>query len=341
MHVYRRELLISRICSGVVHLHLPPTLVLRKPSKEAIYYANELFVELLNQAELADLFTEDELKDFLYESHFWDEDLQKALEKLPEEIDDLKASLYECIFQSVKKKAVRKQLRDAKERLSDLFSQRHAYDHMSCMGFASAGKARRVMALSLTDMAGLPAGEANVDAAMNALAESRISEAEYRELARTEPWRSIWACRKMEGSLFGVPAVDLTEEQQSLVGWSSLFDSVHEHPECPSEDVFADDDAFDGWLVIQKRKREEKGKIAAAEAIENDKIRNSGEVFIVADTVEDAKRIQAMNDPHTNAILSQKFAHIAKVGQVDEADLPDVRRKNRMAAVSAMKERLG
>jgi hypothetical protein len=77
-------------------------------------------------------------------------------------------------------------------------------------------------------------------------------------VARTDPWRGVWAARRAEAGVFGKPACDLTDEQRSVVGWSLLYDGARECPDCPPDDVLTDDDAFDGWL-IKRRQRAGRG----------------------------------------------------------------------------------
>ena len=66
--------------------------------------------------------------------------------------------------------------------------------------------------------------------------------------------------------------------------WSSLYDNIQESPDCPSNEVINDDDMLDGWMIIQKRNREQaKLQKDAENKFGNKKISNADEVFIVKD----------------------------------------------------------
>lgn len=38
--------------------------------------------------------------------------------------------------------------------------------------------------------------------------------------------------------------------------WSNFYDGVYEHPDCPSDDIIADNKALDKWVEEQARKYE-------------------------------------------------------------------------------------
>jgi hypothetical protein len=171
-----------------------------------------------------------------------------------------------------------------------------------------------------------------LDRLLTELNRIQISEEVMRELARTEPWRNFWACRQ-EG-LFGVPVSDYSQEQLRLVGYSLFFDSIYEHAKCPSQEIIADDDVLDGWLILQRREREkEQIKLMGDEKVGNDKIRNSQEVYLMADSVADAKKIDLMNDKMSSMTKKQRFAFLKQKGIVNELEMPDTKQRLRIEAV--------
>ena len=101
-----------------------------------------------------------------------------------------------------------------------------------------------------------------------------IEEAQYRELARNNPWRSYWSSEKTARGVFGVCAAETTTEQRTIMMFSSMYDSVYESGEAPEDNVIEDDDMLDGWFLIQKQKREqEKAKSEFEDTMKNSKIR--------------------------------------------------------------------
>ncbi len=156
-----------------------------------------------------------------------------------------------------------------------------------------------------------------------------------RELARTDPWRSIWNVGKKLGNIFDKPAVEFTSEQKTLMSWSSLYDSVSESSEAPADDVVEDDDILDGWLISQRRKRENLTTQSSVEGvIGNEKIANAGEVFVVTgNKSEDIDKISSMNNPHIAAVKKSRFKALENAeGAIQQGDLPDVRHELQMEA---------
>ncbi len=348
MEQARRELLVARVTSGCVRVEVPsrrgsPFLLIRTPTRQQRYLAQEVYEDEFREAELGGVYTEAELVAFLLSEKLWSEEDQKLLDELPKQIDDMKVGLFNALLRSSDRVVTRKALGVAKDALAELHGRRHAYDHLSCAGVAAASRMKFLVGCGLSRTDGRPfyRGESfwerpdgTLDHAAEAYVRSRLTEAELREMARTEPWRSTWACRKAESSVFGVPAADYSEEQAGLVTLSLVYDSVYEHPECPADDVISDDDMLDGWLIYQRREREKRqAKKAGEELVTNEKIRNSQEIFLVAQTQQDAQKVFALNDDVVRAQQKRKLDFLkTQKGEVNEADMPDTRLQLQMAA---------
>lgn len=348
MEYHEKDSLIARIVSGTVRCHTRNgLLILRSPTREQRYIAQEIYREALEDGEIDELFNDASILEMLESRGLWDDDKEKLVKKIEKDLEDFKVKLFQMTFRSKEKEAVRKLIATAKEKLSVLLMERHAYDHATLAGAAQMARTRYLIAACLTysDGTALMPTEASwhkaeygpiLEEAIECVVANKISEKVFRELSRSEPWRSIWNGRKSEGSVFGVPACDLTEDQRSLQMFSLMFDNIYEHPECPSEDVINDDDTLDGWLILQRRERDKSNRKKGAEGlIGNEKIANSQEVYIMVDTAEDAAAINELNDAGAMAIKKQRQAIIDKQGEVNELELPDVKQDLRMATTQA------
>jgi len=70
----------------------------------------------------------------------------------------------------------------------------------------------------------------------------------------------MWAAFKVNGVVFSQGS-QMTLQQQLLLMWSRMYDSIQESVEPPEMDVIEDDDMLDGWLSIQHdQKRQERRK---------------------------------------------------------------------------------
>lgn len=345
MESYEKELIIRRICAGHVRCRVRgETWLLTPPSRNQLYEAQEIFADALADAEEDGLYTDAELLDFLLDNHLWDTERSKLLAKLPEEIEEFKLGLFKSSFKSNEKKAIRRAIRTAEAKLEELHEQRHAYDHLSTTGYATLIRARFLTWVGLRkeneSEAFWKATGDFIDEVMRAAAQKRIAEEEYREVSRSEPWRSLWGSHKAEGSLFGVAAVDYTEEQRSLVGWSMLYDNVFEHPECPADAVINDDDVLDGWLIHQRREREKRQKETRSETATSDKIKNADEVYFPANNVEEAREINELNDEVAKANKRKRFAKLKEKGQLQDHQMPDQRQRLRMELANMQRNRV-
>ena len=157
--------------------------------------------------------------------------------------------------------------------------------------------------------------------------ESKLEESQIRELSRTEPFRTLWHSSGKK-SPFKRTGFDITSDQKSLIMWSGLYDNIADSPDCPSDDVIKDNDLLDGWLIKQRKEREQQKRDKEAEKYDMD----ADEVFIPAHTNEDISNIQDLNDPTTKAIARSRHQQISEQESVDHANLRDVKRDLMMQA---------
>lgn len=326
-----REVLVNRIISGVhvfpyegrIFLVYPPTLV-DKAKGEAVYLTtveNNRF----NQIQ-----TQETIEQVLIDSGVWSMVMAAQLAALPKEIDNLKVDLFHSYFKSRQLERVRRQLRKAKQRLEELTIARHSLDDATIEGVARLAKNNYLMSRCLRHSDGSPLTDSLsskiIERASVFVANNTITEIAARELARTDPWKGIWVASKVEGSLFGQPATLLTDEQKSLILWSRMYDSIYESLECPPEPIINDNDVLDGWLIAQNRNREsEQAKRYGESHLGNLK---GGEVFIPVETLEDARKVDALNTAEARRIKTQRFHALQQMGRIAEQNLPDA--KNRM-----------
>jgi hypothetical protein len=155
-----------------------------------------------------------------------------------------------------------------------------------------------------------------------------LSADNIRMLARTMPWSWLWGILKTNGKLFSNDA--LTNEQQSLISWSVMYDRIHESPDCPSDDIINDDDMLDGWLLIQRKQREAERKKQEVESAVGGKIVNADEIFIPVETAEDALKVDLLNSPRAVNIKKQRLRQIKAEGMVKEQSLKDMKLRQAM-----------
>jgi hypothetical protein len=332
-----KELIVSRIISGTLRLEGGYTL--KNPTAEATYVANEIAEQANEDGVLSGAISDAEAVKMLYDQGLWDFKQEELLQRIPKDIEDFKVKLFECVFKSVERKAIKELIAKAKEKLLSLLTMKSSFNHLTYNYQANLLKSKFLIFSSVyykgkklfqdeVDIFWDLADSDLIERVLHLKNEASLGETEFRELARTDPWRSYWSLKK--DTLFGIPVINYTDEQRSICAWSSLYDSVYEHPKCPSDEVIKDDDMMDGWMIIQRRERNK--HMEAEDIVTNEKIRNSDEVYIPAQTKEDARKVDDLNSPHVKQIKQNRFTFLAKVGEAKHGEFPDVKREIGMQA---------
>ncbi len=347
MEQRRRDYLVARICAGYLRLEIKPGiyLIVKPLTVQQRYELQEIHSQAYDRGFEENLLTEEEVMEIMRENKFWTDLDDQRMEKIPKDIDKMKINLYESFLKKEKREEIRKVLRKAEEQLKNTMLKKHMYDTATCEGYASYYKWNWMIenCTYYEDGSKYDWGHASISDVLSSYQTDALAEADIRELSRTEPWRSIWSAGKKIGDLFGRPSVELTDEQRILVSWSALYDSVAESGECPSEPIIEDDDALDGWLLFQREKREKQTSQSNVEnMIGNEKIANSGEVFIVTgNDDEDINQINSLNDSSVLSAKKSRFKAIKNSrGAIEEQNLPDVRHQLKMEANNQYKDKI-
>lgn len=327
MDLEKREYIISRIIWGFLPFkYCGFNYLIGQPDSEDIFYAEQSYWDTLEDCKFDGIMSEAQLRNWMIEEKLWSIEEEKSLETINKDIEELKVQLFQCITKSNEKMKIREYLKIAKTEHARLTAKKHSHDYISKEGMAKSNRSNYLISKSIYDSKKRKIDDATIDlvsCAIKVYHDNLIDDVSFRELARTEPWRSIWSS---DNNVFGIPSSQLSAERRNLIMWSKMYDNIYEHPECPHSSIVEDDDCIDGWMILQKRKREKDQQKQDAESlITNEKIKNAGEIFIFADTREDAAKIDSLNNPASRMIKQQRERYILQKGVTDLMDLPDVR----------------
>jgi hypothetical protein len=351
------EKIVGRILSGVLPVKVkdinqnPHSLLIKKPPRLIQQYSCQIYEESLEEALDYGFYNEDQFMDYLMDNDYWSPESEAKLKELIDSVDKVKVMMYHCGFKENEINENRRILNIIKNDIGDLHNKKHAHDMLSAKGFAENEKQKFLAAMSIYTLSGEPLLSIEnynkfpqfiLEQVLYFIVRNRLNETEFRWISRNEPWRGYWSTRKVTGSLFGIPSADLNEEQKNIVTYSSMYDNIAEHPDCPPENILSDDDLLDGWLIIQKQKREKDvNQKMVDNLIGNDKIRNSGEIFIPARSENDIKKIAGNNDQEAQFRKRQRAAALEKQGKVPEALMPDSQLQIRKQFSTMQKEAYG
>lgn len=355
MDVFDRERLAARLVSGHETFLLdfdgarrpfglrPPTPADRLEAAEAACAARD-------EAALQGVLCEDDIVKVLRGRGLWNDRDENEYETARKNVDELKVQLFSASTQRLRETA-RAALAKTKPVLRVLSGRRGEGRDRSVEALAEAARVRSLVAACLLRADGSPAfprGAADdcsllLDTACHAYATSRASEAELREVARTEPWRSLWGSREACNAVFPGPASGLTDEQKLLVAWTRVYDNAAQDPDGPDEEQTADDDAFDGWLIKRRRGKGDATKDRIERSITNPKIAGADEVMVIAAlpgeavsglSPDEVAAVERLNSPAAARLKVERAAQVARRGALHEAELVDQKQRILMELAS-------
>lgn len=342
MELCKREFLISRIRSGYVPVVINgKRFLVYYPDLDTILRANEIFMTAYDEALENDLFDDSDVMNLLIGLGTWSDQKEKELEEIvPGHIEYWKIELYNNMLKSNTQATIRKYLHVAKEEYAKLYTIRHSLDHMTCGGYASYVKNMYIVSRSARYKNKVVNWKTiDLNAVMNGYYTELLDSDTIRMLSHTYPWTSIWPVLKVNGKIFDTN--NLTFEQQTLISWSTMYDRIYESPDCPSEEVINDDDMLDGWLLVQKRHREGERQKQELQQKVGGKLGKADDVFLMAETPQDAQKIDMLNEPHMARIKKQRMAEIkSQGGQLLEQQLSDVKMKRTMQLRQAFSQQI-
>lgn len=314
----RQEKLLQQVLAGVIECDCAGRTYYISSAKPILkLQAQNVYERTYEECRLDGMPTDEEVILTMTAAGVWTFEENQEFNSLNLIIDNIKVDMFNkyAAFQSKQVERLRATLNKNRKRYAELFAKRHSNDYYTCEGQAILEKTRFLICNSIYFNEEKISANALDDWIISKIVEiymsNKPSEGDIRQLSNYDGWRSIWTCNKI-GEVFGVPAVLLTDEQKSLVGWSKLYDNIAEHPESPSKEVINDDDLLDGWLIIQQSKTQNKEVNVG-----------SGEIYIPAETKEDAARIYSKNSMDSRLVQKQRLGMIKKRGVVGEENMPD------------------
>lgn len=349
MEQWEREFFTQQIISGIILCDIKVNgkdkiYSYQNPPIEHRSFAQKVYRDVYEQCKCDDIWDDNQLLQYLFLTNQWSVAEEEKLEKLVKDVPTLKIKIYELQLQSTEREMCRRALNDTREKIDELFYKKHAFDFLTCHGIASSAKYRYLIGASIfykgkpywKDYSGWKKPDYLLDTIINEIGKYRLDEKKFRELARNDPWRSYWSASKSSGrGVFDKASIDLTESQKNILMYAQMYDNIAESPECPTEEIIEDDDALDGWMLLQRKKRdEESGKSDILSGIKSEKIRNAEEVFIKVDTPEDAKKVHDAMDIAGKVAYAQRMKQIKREGVVNEKDLNETKMRIMMQANS-------
>lgn len=326
MKHHEREFFIATIRTGNIKLL---NLVIKPLTIEQSVEAAKVYGDFFDTSLYEGVMTEDQMIKWMIQQGLWHRADDNELDKIDRAIEDVKVEMFKNYTDKDKVKTLRVVLGALIKKKIEKISYKNSYFSNTCEGIAALEKTSWIIKNStfledeLYDFE-----EHDVTSVINSWQQTNMSDSQIRELARNEPWRSLWSMRESAGiKLFiNKDFQELTSNQKNLIVWSQLYDNIRESMDVPPDQVIGDDDMLDGWFIEQgrKRKREVKKK-HLEDSLTNKDIANKDEVFIMSrkDDTSNIQDVYDMNEPTSRWVVNERDKQIKSEGKVAHHKLAD------------------
>lgn len=323
MEYHVREFLVSQIKLGIIYnenFFIQPFRTLDLVKSHSIYEKS------YDDCLIDGIMTNDEALEWLKSEGLWTDIQEQDIKNSQDNIENIKLEMFKSSLNKDKVETLRKQLRGIEKALIKASSYKYSLLQNTCETNAEHDQKTWLILRSIKVRNKNFSIEDNISTVYSVYQQNLLSDKDIRELARSEPWHSLWTVsEKGKLPLFKLYRDrEITYNQRNLLLWSQTYDNIQESIECPDREIIEDDDLLDGWFILQARERKkEKKKKLLDQSTNNEKINNSSEVFIVGESQEHVKEIQTLNDSKNKFILKQRMSKLDSVGSSDFYDFED------------------
>jgi hypothetical protein len=344
MKHHEREFFISMIRFGGLYIEKDNLTLLVKPlTIEQSYKASIIYNKAYEQAIIDEIMSEDEINDWMLQNGLWSKVHDNKTEGLKKDLEKLKIEIYNNRNDSKLRERIRLYIRAGEKQMLEHLREKSIYYQNSREGYALSEKISWIIKNSTyCDDKLYDFKDVSLSYIVDEWQSSVLSEGIIRELAREEPWKSLWSIKSngIKKLFYNEDNQELTLNQKNLVIWSQIYDNIQESMDCPNDDVIKDDDLLDGWFLIQAKKREkEKLEKDFESGTRNDKIKNAGEVYVVVDPndKDSISKVDSMNDSVSQLIKKQRFEVINQKNGAYQHDFADEKQKMQMQITNQMR----
>lgn len=326
------SLYLSRILSGYfIFLYKDQKYRLEYPDISIKYEAEILAEEEYENLKYVGWHTKESIVYELIRHGIWTHNGDNQLKSIDKQIENYKVDLYKNYINPKKVKSIKKNLESSRNTYNKLYQKRHSLDHITLEGYCEGLKNEFILTHSIYDKNNnLYFKEIDDYAVFNhmtfEISKHNIDISFFRKIARSDLWRNYWSANST--NVFDKPVINWTDEQKTLVALTKMYDGARESVDSPPENVFEDDDMFDGWMIAQRRESEKSKDQRRLESQLPGKLNKAGEVFLMASSKEEADHIYGMNDAQSRGVIKERhnFVDRNKDRQVNVTELPDVQR---------------
>lgn len=326
MKQHEREYLISRIRAGVCLVNIRGIdLVIKPPDALKKLQIDKVFKESYNRSYEDGIMDHDEMEEWMFDQGLWVYEDQKALDDLAKDIETLKLEMYNNRSKVSIRESARQYLRTAERAQDEAVNRKTFHIPHTCEGIARTDQFRELCRIcTYKDDKLYDFSEISVDEVVAEYHTHTLTEKQIRDLAREEPWRSLWAIREAASiQLFYNYDKELTSDQKNLCIWSIMYDNIQESAEPPPEEVIEDDDVLDGWFIFHRKKREREKLENEFENKTSANISNKNEVFVMTQSDKEVEQVNSMNPLYAQQTKKRRYKELQQKGKLEQHQFRD------------------
>lgn len=340
MNDYDAETLINRIISGYQYITVKDSVYkLLSPSIHLKVAADILYKKYYQENLFDGFILKEDILDILISTEVVDHGFENDIKRSEDRLEQAKIDLYKNFFTKSKNRH-KNTILSLNKVLNEAYVKKHSLDFLTLEHYCENLKNEYIISKTLYDdndelvFKDYPDIDYTLfNSITSAIAFNIISVPDFKKLARSDKWRKIYSNNQ---KVFPGAASEYTEEQKAILSVSKMYEKIYEHPDCPDEAIFEDDDALDGWMLEKQRENQRQkqqkgvdkslGKAAGAgevfvmtgnkkENIENITRMNTGEAAAKASKRTNLKEGQSLDDTYFSDTQQQLRQEIAKLNK--------------------------
>lgn len=333
------EKILTRIIQGRLRINVGGlVLFIYEPDRAIIEESFDVYQEAYDKAYFGGVYVQEEIIQIMVENDLWYPSTDKKIKELSKQIENFKVEAFQSFFDSRKLFGIKSHIRSLEKKLNHLNYEKSQLDYATCEGVAKFTRQAWIISQTTKTEDGEKYDfyDRSLSQVLDIYKTNSINVEYFRKIARSWPFRGMWNASKKRADVFGRPSTELDSNQLALISYAQMYDNVFEHPESPNEKIVEDDDCLDGWFIVQQRKAEKERKTAEVNnMITNEKVANSQEIFLVAQTNEQVKEIYDLNSDRSRSIVRQRNQKVKDAGgeRIRFTEFDDVKTEIHIQAV--------
>jgi len=317
-----RDLFLYRILNDELWYKGKVKLLIKSPDLKTLYRAQEVYNKAYDRATNRKLYPKEYLWHTLKETGVWTDEEDEILELLPKRIENFKINMFENIRRPLIRDKIKSQIQAEKNTYETLFNKKHKLDYLSVDGVANFAKHQYIISnCTYYKRKKWTWQQESIYNLLNYYYTNIISEEMIRDIAKNQPWNTMWSTRKLCGGILRRKSSEITSDQARLFFWSQMYENAYQQDDVDPKILLKDDDLFDGWLLVKDR---DKKADNTEKSIKNPKIANSQEIFLSASNKAEAREIAGLNDGRAKQIIQQRINKVKQEGVVPIHKFQDV-----------------